>query len=229
MKICTECELEKPINEFCKRSKARGGYSSRCKECHSKHSKEYCDKNNEKRANYSKTYRIKNAKQITEYQKDYNNQNSEQRVAYEREYRRLNPTKVAIYKKKYHSKNAKKLAERKRMRYRTDINFKLAQQLRGRLNIALKGNYKTGSAVRDLGCSIKEFKAYMESKWQLGMSWDNWSKIGWNIDHIEPLCNFDLTNYEQLKAACHYTNLQPLWVEDHKLKTAIDLISETRS
>ena len=32
---------------------------------------------------------------------------------------------------------------------------------------AIKGNYKTGSAVRDLGCSIDEFKAHIESKFTL--------------------------------------------------------------
>ena len=80
-------------------------------------------------------------------------------------------------------------------------------------------NYKTGSAVKDLGCDIKEFKKYIESKWSQGMSWDNYGYNGWHIDHIIPLVNFDLTDKKQLKEACHYGNLQPLWKNDNLEKS----------
>ena len=42
------------------------------------------------------------------------------------------------------------------------------------------------------------------------MSWDNHSFKGWHIDHIKPIASFDLSDPEQLKACCHYTNMQPL-------------------
>lgn len=87
------------------------------------------------------------------------------------------------------------------------------------MSYAIKGNSKNGSAVRDLGCSIEELKTYLESKWQPGMNWDNWSKDGWHIDHIRPLASFDLSDPEQLRQACHYTNLQPLWAEDNFKKS----------
>ena len=47
------------------------------------------------------------------------------------------------------------------------------------------------------------------------MTWENWKIDGWHIDHIKPLNSFDLTDPEQLKEACHYTNLQPLWWYDN--------------
>jgi hypothetical protein len=52
------------------------------------------------------------------------------------------------------------------------------------------------------------------------MTWDNWAKHGWHIDHIRPLVSFDLTDESQLKEAMHYTNLQPLWAEDNHRKHA---------
>lgn len=108
--------------------------------------------------------------------------------------------------------------EHRRNRKKIDVHYKLSVNLRGRLRIALKNNQKVGSAVRDLGCSIEEFKKYIESKFQEGMTWDNYGLYGWHIDHIKPLNSFDLTDRKQFLEACHYTNLQPLWAKDNYIK-----------
>jgi len=105
-----------------------------------------------------------------------------------------------------------------RRRLETDILFRLSCSLRSRLVHAIKNNQKSGSAVRDLGCSIEELKSYLESKFQPGMTWENYGLYGWHIDHIQPLSKFDLGNPEQFKVACHYTNLQPLWAEENLKK-----------
>jgi hypothetical protein len=93
----------------------------------------------------------------------------------------------------------------------------MTKNLRKRLNFAIKNNQKSGSAVKDLGCTVQELKIYLESKFTEGMSWDNYGK--WHIDHIIPLNSFDLSDLEQLKKACHYTNLQPLWAEANLAKS----------
>ena len=100
-----------------------------------------------------------------------------------------------------------------------DINYKISGYLRSRLLASLKKQNKTGSAVRDLGCSIEFLKQYLESKFKPGMTWSNHGK--WHIDHIIPLSAFDLTIRKELLKACHYTNLQPLWAYENILKGGI--------
>ena len=104
-------------------------------------------------------------------------------------------------------------------RYKTDVQFRLASILRARLYSAIRNKQKTGSAVRDLGCSLSELKQYIESKFEPGMTWKN-RGAKWHLDHIVPLNAFDLSIREQFLQACHYTNLQPLWAEDNFRKHA---------
>lgn len=101
-------------------------------------------------------------------------------------------------------------------------NRKISRNLRARLNKAVQKNYKSGSAVRDLGCSVEDFKAHIESKWTQGMSWDNYGRSGWHFDHVVPLCRFNLQDPIELKKACHYTNIQPMWASDNLAKRKKD-------
>jgi hypothetical protein len=105
--------------------------------------------------------------------------------------------------------------KREKIRRKTDINFRVACALRCRLKSALKENWKTGSAVRDLGCTIDFLIAYLQEQfYDSKMSWDNWGTY-WEIDHIKELHTFDLTNRKQLLKAVNYKNLQPLTIPDH--------------
>ena len=127
---------------------------------------------------------------------------------------------VKIKEKEWSTKNRSLLSLKYKERYQSDIAFRISKNLRNRLCLALQRNYKSGSAVSDLGCSIDDLKKYLESKFIDGMSWDNYGRNGWHIDHIKPLINFDLTNKEELIKACHYSNLQPLWARDNISKGA---------
>jgi hypothetical protein len=99
------------------------------------------------------------------------------------------------------------------------IQYRLRHNLRSRLSLITKKTIKHGSAVKDLGCTIQELKLYLESKFLPGMTWENYGLHGWHIDHVAPLSSFDLTNPEELKKACHYSNLQPLWAKDNIRKS----------
>jgi hypothetical protein len=130
-------------------------------------------------------------------------------------YHEQNKEKRSNYCKKWYAEHGKEYYKDKN---ENDINFKISRAMRSRLWLLLKGYEHSNVALKYLGCSIDELKIYLESKWQPTMSWDNWTTNGWHIDHIKPLAKFDLTDSEQLKKACHYSNLQPLWAHDNLSK-----------
>ncbi len=72
-----------------------------------------------------------------------------------------------------------------------------------------------------LGCSFGELKEYIEKRWKPGMTWENRGKGEgkWNLDHINPIGLYDLRFIDEQKKCFHYTNLQPLWQEEHEQKT----------
>lgn len=74
--------------------------------------------------------------------------------------------------------------------------------------------------VEIIGCTMPFLKQYLESLFTKGMTWENYG-FGydkWNIDHIIPCENYDLTKIEEQKKCFNYTNLQPLWQSDNFIK-----------
>jgi len=192
----------------------------------------------ERQKSYNKLYYQSNKNKLIIKANDYYQINKEKKNAYGKEYRKLNKDKIKkgkkIYNEAWYKINKDKIKLREKIyrslnkdkknlyfknKKKTDIQYKLSCNLRSRLNTAFNSNYKDGSAVRDLGCTIEKLKQHLESKFQPGMTWDNWTTDGWHIDHIKPLASFDLTDRKQLLEACHYTNLQPLWAKDNIIKS----------
>lgn len=132
--------------------------------------------------------------------------NRDHAIKQSKKYKTENKDKVKAYQKAY-----------RRNRYATDPQYKLACSLRSRLGGAIKNIQKTGSAVKDLGCSIEDLIKHIESKFSSGMNWYNYGK--WELDHIKPISEFDLTDRVQFLEACHYSNLQPLWKRDNIRKS----------
>ena len=128
-----------------------------------------------------------------------------------------NQEKVKKYKKKWRLKNPSYPRKWAKKMYNENDIYKLSANLRGRLRAALKNDFKTGSAVQDLGCSIAELKLYLKERFTFEMTWENHGTY-WHIDHIKPLSKFDLTDRQQFLEACHYTNLQPLFWHDNLTK-----------
>lgn len=92
---------------------------------------------------------------------------------------------------------------------------RLQNTLSARLHRELKGT-KTRT-VSLLGCSIHEFRVYIQSLFKPGMSWKNYGRR-WELDHIRPVSSFDLSKPRQQKACFRWSNFQPLWAKENRKK-----------
>jgi len=146
------------------------------------------------------------------YYREHKERMSKQHAAYYAAHRQ----EIAHKKVRYNDAHREKRNSRDRQKRVTDPNYRLAWYLRARLRLAILNQQKVGSAVRDLGISIPEFRTYIETKFKPGMSWQNHGE--WHLDHIRPLSSFDLTDREQFLQAAHYMNYQPLWGPENLAK-----------
>lgn len=93
--------------------------------------------------------------------------------------------------------------ENKSRRIAASIRCKLWELLMG-----VKDHY---SFREMLGCDDVFLRQHLESLFKDGMSWENYGINGWHVDHIIPLCSFDLEDPNQQLVCTHWSNLQPLW------------------
>lgn len=117
--------------------------------------------------------------------------------------------------------------------FHNDEHHKILRRTRSKMLRLLN----RGRPVRDnkfakvLGCSTKEFCQYLESQFEEGMTWENHG-VGrgrWNIDHIKPCANFDLTDQKQFNECWHHTNMRPLWAEQNLSEGAVHRRKKTKT
>lgn len=206
MKICKKCQKSKNIEDFPKNKDSKDGRNSLCKLCINKRNKEYREKNSESFKLARKKYYQKNINKLRNEKRKYHMLNKDKKAEYDKIYRSLNKENIKNHKKKWELKN------------KNNPIFKIKRNLRRRIHHVLIDGYKSASTFELIGCTPSEFKIYIESKFQDGMSWDNYGTNGWHIDHIIPCSSFDLTDPKQQKICFHYSNQQPLWAKDNLKK-----------
>lgn len=121
------------------------------------------------------------------------------------------------YMKEWNIKNREKINRRHKERLLTDELYKAKVEARKFINHSYKRRdfKKNDSTENILGCSLVFFRDYIKSKFKKGMCYANYGK--WQIDHIIPLST--ATTIEDVKKLCHYTNLQPLWADENRIKS----------
>jgi hypothetical protein len=173
-----------------------GKFYSRCKECIKAESRRRIDNMTEKER------KRKNEMALERYYED-----RERRIDYVKAYNKKRRKEDPVFRAKRNaSKSFKKHLDK--IRSKDDETLEKWEHTR---------------KTRDYyGCTSKELIEHIESQFVDGMTWENKGQYGWHIDHIRPLASFDFTGDdmdEQLKAAWHYTNLQPLWWYDNLTKS----------
>jgi hypothetical protein len=110
-------------------------------------------------------------------------------------------------------------------RKRIDHVFKLVSYVRSRVATALRASRLKGrrvtarGALRYLGCPFDDFARHIESQFTDGMSWENFGKSGWHVDHIYPLARADFADPVELLAALNWRNCRPLWEAENMIKS----------
>ena len=124
-----------------------------------------------------------------------------------------------------------------RRRRKESPSVRAANALRARLRVAVRKYLYANhiSAVRNLGCSLKEFVSYIEGLMDNGMSWDNFGNGAgqWCFDYIVPLVHggfVDISKPDQAIKASHYTNIRPMWTSENFARNGTGRVeSELRS
>ena len=230
-KICKKCNLLKELSNFRKRKDNKSGYGNNCKSCESiiiksyyknnkKTIKEKRNINRDKNNEYFKKRYLNNKEKMLGYFKKRYNKNKEKALEYQKEYRKLNINKIKKRQKIWYKNNKQRVIDNNRKNEKTrkitDLVYRLKRIIKNNIKNSLnsKNIIKKNRTHEILGCSIKEFKVYLESQFLPWMNWDNYGKYngtfnhGWDIDHITPT-SIAKTEEELLKLN-HYSNQQPL-------------------
>jgi hypothetical protein len=198
MKYCPGCKTEKSLDNFWNDKSRKDGLFKYCKICGRNRVKKYNDSHKQQRAEYDHNRYINNIDNIKKYR---------------------NSKRGIEVRKKQDRKRIKSGAKCKyaKNRYKNDVNFRVKNCLSSCIRNVLKKQkvIKNCRTIQLLGCSIEEFRIYIESQFKLGMNWGNYGRNGWHLDHIIPCAYFDLSDINQQKKCFHYTNFQPLWESEN--------------
>ena len=212
-RICSLCNINQPISSFRKHPKGKDGLYSQCLKCEALKNKSRYLKSETKEIR--KNWRNLNREKIRAYQKV----NYWSNVDNNREKARKKGQKFRTSDsyKNWRDSNRDRLNSWYRQKRQTDPLYKLACNCRNRIYSILKNKYKKSAWKNIIGCTTEELHNYLESKFQPGMSWDNYGygTDKWNIDHIMPLSS--AKNKKEIIDLCNFKNLQPMWqVENFK-------------
>ena len=206
-KKCTNCEEIKPINEFHKHSDFKDGHSYWCKDCVRDYGKIYRKNNVEKCKKRGIIYRNNpiNKLKYKEYRKIYEQENREL-IREQQRIWRTNNKEVA--------QNLARISNKKRLESPT---YRMSNNLSRGIRISLKSGKKGNHWENLVGYSLDDLIRHLEGLFKEGMSWNNYGRGGWTIDHIIPISLWYFESYDDIefKLCWSLANLQPLWAFDN--------------
>lgn len=236
---CSTCAIEKPLPEFivdrtrpfgrgyvckpCRRDATKRHYA-RNKASEAERGARYRANNKEKTKARGVRYRAENKDAIASYNRRWATQNKSRKLETSKRWRASKPGYGAAATAKWRRNNPEKSREAGRAALE-----KLRSTPAGKIRFAvsagmLRGLRSGGKQARAtfeiLGYSPAELAAHLESQFRSGMTWENYGRFGWHIDHIRPLATFEYSSVDSpaFKEAWRLENLQPLWWRENLSK-----------
>lgn len=154
------------------------------------------------------------------YYQKWLKENKHNKITYQKQYREANKEKIKQQIREW-SKNNKDKINNYYSKRRKDPRYRLIHNLRSRLYDFLSGKIKHKKTEELVGCSFEELKKHLESKFQPGMSWDNYGSY-WCIDHIKPYSSIAPNDKIGIEQISHFSNLRPLTIKDNCQKAIKD-------
>jgi len=103
----------------------------------------------------------------------------------------------------YHKKYEKKRRENPLYRFSNSLRTLI------RWSLISNGYSKKSHTFEIIGLSFDDFKKWIENQFMKGMTWDNFGRKGWSIDHYIPI-SYAKTK-EEVMMLNNYKNLRPMW------------------
>ena len=138
--------------------------------------------------------------------KKYYNVSKEKKAEYDKKYRDKHKDILKEKKKEEYERNKEKYISRQ-LKYNQSFEGRIKHNIRTRIGNAIKR--KSNSTFELLGCHIDFYITYLEFLFIDEMSWENYG-IYWQIDHVKPIKEFDLSNIDEQKTAFNWKNTRPL-------------------
>ena len=202
-KQCRMCEIIKPIINFRKYTDKADSFSKTCKSCLNEK-----DKIRKKNLRKNKLETV-----IAKCEKCEEEKTLKDFAKLKKFYKR----KICI------SCYPKFLTEQKtewcKKESQTNLNYRLKKSLASRLRTVL---IKNDSTMNYIGCNIQYLREWFEYNFTDEMNWNNYGSF-WSIDHIIPVCKFDLSNEDEKLKCWNWTNLMPVTVKFNSSKKEIDV------
>jgi hypothetical protein len=237
-KLCKGCNEVKAIDNFTLHKGSKDGYRYKCKLCIAIESKEYRLKNKEVIKEKSRLYWKSNKDKLIAYNVDYVKNNKERRKIYIKQYQsrhreslnkyirewRKDNKNYKIYNldynRMYYEKNKIRLNQYRNKFRNNNLNIKLSNYISTKIRMTLQKNKYNKSWVGLLGYNIENLIQHLEKQFKENMSWNNYGRHGWHIDHIIPISWWKFESYEdrEFKQCWALCNLQPLWAIDNLRK-----------
>ena len=197
----------------CKRGHLAMRYASTksCVECSAAHNAAFLAANPGKSTEYSQRWQVKNPDKVKATEARRVRHRTDEVRSREFAYRQRTKEQRRAYRRQWQAN-----------RMATDTAFHFRSNLASLINTAIRKQFgsKANRTHDTIGCTVTELRQHLETQFIDGMTWQNYGKHGWHVDHIRPCASFDLKDPEQQRQCFHYTNLQPLWAVDNIRKGA---------